>query len=147
MTTCKHYLEGMCRDGRFNGIPAVVMCLRVCKVREEGGEVSLESELEKHRALLELPESERPKPKFYNGPGQELRELLKKIGIKATPTCKCAIHALEMDVRGPDWCASNMETILGWLREEARKRKLPFNHLLAGLMVKRAIRTHRKKAS
>jgi hypothetical protein len=31
-----------------------------------------------------------------------------------------------MDRLGVDWCEQNLEKIVGWLKEEAIKRKLPF---------------------
>ena len=43
-----------------------------------------------------------------------------------------------------DWCEQNIDTIVGWLREEAEKRKLPFVAVGAKLLVKRAIAAARK---
>ena len=36
-----------------------------------------------------------------------------------------------MDRRGPDWCEANADTIVGWLREEAAARGLPFVEIAA----------------
>jgi hypothetical protein len=52
-----------------------------------------------------------------------------------------------MDRNGCDWCEANIDTIVGWLREEATKRKLPFVDIAGRLLVKRAIRNARKAAS
>jgi hypothetical protein len=49
-----------------------------------------------------------------------------------------------MDARGVAWCASNLETVVGWLREESGKRKIPFVPPAARLLVKAAIRNARK---
>lgn len=81
------------------------------------------------------------------GPGTELKALLAAWGITSSPTCSCNARAAEMDRRGSDWCASDegMKTILGWLREEATKRRLPFVEAAAKLLVRRAIAKARKK--
>jgi hypothetical protein len=50
-----------------------------------------------------------------------------------------------MDENGPDWCEENLETIVGWLQEEAKRRKLPFVRTGARLLVRYAIRRARKK--
>jgi hypothetical protein len=73
------------------------------------------------------------------GPGTELKKLLAKIGIKATPTCSCNKRAQVMDEKGVQWCKDNIDTIVGWLREEATKRKLPFVDMAGKMLVKRAI--------
>jgi hypothetical protein len=49
-----------------------------------------------------------------------------------------------MDARGPDWCEANIDTIVGWLREEAGKRGLPFIDMAGRMLVRRAIKNARK---
>jgi hypothetical protein len=58
-----------------------------------------------------------------NGPGTELKKLLAAwpLRIVATPNCSCNARAAEMDRKGCDWCEENIDTIIGWLREEARR--------------------------
>jgi len=73
------------------------------------------------------------------GPGTELKKMLAKIGITATPTCSCNARAQVMDLNGIKWCKANTDTIVGWLREEATKRGLPFIDLAGKIIVKRAI--------
>jgi hypothetical protein len=73
------------------------------------------------------------------GPGTELKKMLSKIGIKASPTCSCNKRAQIMDEKGIEWCKANTTTIVGWLREEATKRGLPFIDLAGKIIVKRAI--------
>lgn len=82
---------------------------------------------------------------YESGPGTELKKLLKTIGITATKTCSCNSRAKTMDKWGPDICEQRIEEILGWLREEAAKRKLPFIDMVGKLLIKRAIRNARKK--
>jgi hypothetical protein len=78
------------------------------------------------------------------GPGTELKKLLASIGVQAAPTCACGRRADAMNERGCDWCEANLDTIVGWLREEATKRGLPFIDAAGRLLVKRAIRNARK---
>lgn len=84
-----------------------------------------------------------PAPTF--GPGTELKKLLKKLGITATPNCSCNARARTMDEKGSDWCEANVEEIVGWLREEATKRGLPFVDMAGRMIVKRAIKNARRE--
>lgn len=79
-----------------------------------------------------------------NGPGSILSGMIKKIGIVMTQGCSCRRHAIEMNEKGNDWCEQNIDTIIGWLREEASKRRLPFLDSVGKLMVNRAIKKSRK---
>jgi hypothetical protein len=72
--------------------------------------------------------------------------MLKWIGIVATPGCSCNSRARYMDEMGAEWCRRNIETILGWLKEEADKRKLPFPEAPARAMVLLAISRSEKAA-
>jgi len=77
-------------------------------------------------------------------PGTELKKLLAKVGITATPDCACNAHADEMDRQGVEWCEANLDTIVGWLREQAEARGLPFLDLAGRMLVRRAISNARK---
>lgn len=79
-----------------------------------------------------------------NGPGTILSGMISSIGIKSTPNCSCRRHAIEMNTKGPEWCENNIDTILGWLKEESAKRSIPFIDAVARLMVRRAIRTSKR---
>ncbi len=95
--------------------------------------------------MLVLTVQRKPKPVGY-GPGTELKKMLATIGITAEPGCKCNARAAEMDrmeKASPGWCEANIDLIVGWLREEAERRKLPFVDLAGKLLVKRAIARHR----
>jgi hypothetical protein len=81
-----------------------------------------------------------------NGVGTELKRLLNKIGIKASPTCSCNKRASLMDKNGIQWCENNIDTIIGWLKEEATKRKLPFIDMAGKILVKKAISNAKKNA-
>ena len=78
------------------------------------------------------------------GVGTELKKLLSSIGIKATPNCSCNAKARTMDSNGIEWCEKNIDTIVGWLRDEAIKRNLPFIDLAGKILVKKAIRNAKK---
>jgi hypothetical protein len=81
------------------------------------------------------------------GAGTELKALLSTIGIHSSPTCSCNKRAKTMDDNGLVWCAANIDTIVGWLREEATKRRLPFVDMAGRMLVRRAIHNARKKAT
>lgn len=100
-------------------------------------------------AILELrkkyPTANTPAPR--NGVGTELKKLLSKIGITATPGCVCNKRAAIMDQRGVEWCEQNVETICDWLQEEATKRKLPFVRLAGKAIIHLAIKRAKKNNS
>jgi hypothetical protein len=75
-----------------------------------------------------------------SGPGTRLKALLARLGLKSMGGCRCNARAREMDRRGAGWCRDNMDTIVGWLREEAKARGLPFVAPAARLLVRLALR-------
>lgn len=79
-----------------------------------------------------------------NGPGSILSSMIKTLGIVMTAGCSCRQHAIEMNEKGNDWCEANIDTIVGWLRTEAKKRSLPFIDAIGKLMVARAIKKSRR---
>jgi hypothetical protein len=81
------------------------------------------------------------------GPGAELKALLGYVGITATPSCPCNQRAKVMNERGCDWCEENIDTISGWLEEEAKKRNLPYMHAAGRMLIRLAIRRARKKGN
>ena len=76
--------------------------------------------------------------------GTELKKLLHKIGINPEGACPCKQRAIVMDREGCDWCETNIETIVNWLQEEAKRRKLPFVRAAGKLLVRRAIHNARR---
>ena len=79
-----------------------------------------------------------------DGPGAILTNMIKSIGIVSSSSCSCRRHAIEMNEKGSDWCEENMSTILGWLKDESKKRNLPFVETVAKMIVNRAINKSRK---
>lgn len=78
------------------------------------------------------------------GPGSILASMFSAIGIKSSPTCSCRRHALEMNARGIEWCEENLDTICGWLKEECKKRSIPYVDAVARMVVNKAINKSKK---
>ena len=78
-------------------------------------------------------------------PGTELHALLGRFGLTASGDCKCRSRAALMDANGCDWCEANIDEIVGWLRESAAERGLPFLDAAGRLLVRRAIANARRK--
>jgi hypothetical protein len=118
-----------------------------CVVAQDGDEWTIDvdhPEYPRHRK----PGYEPPIAPRSHGPGTELKKLLAgwPFRIVATPDCKCTSRAAYMDSKGCDWCESpeGMAEIMGFLREAAEERGLPFLDLAARLLVRRAIANARK---
>lgn len=75
-----------------------------------------------------------------------MKQLLAKFGVTSEKGCRCDERAAEMDARGCDWCEENIDTIVGWLAEEAEKRgwNWAFSPIAARTLVRWAIRRARK---
>lgn len=81
------------------------------------------------------------------GPGTQLKNLLSRIGIEANTGCKCGDRARHIDYMEsiePGWTEKNIEEIIDWMEEEAKKRNLPFIRAGAKVLVKLAIRRAKK---
>jgi hypothetical protein len=76
--------------------------------------------------------------------GTQLKKLLEFFFQVPTRSCKCQSRADHMNAMGNDWCEENIDTIVGWLAEEAASRGLPFFSGVGRLLVKRAIHNARK---
>jgi hypothetical protein len=132
-----NHLEARCRERGYT-LAQVAACI----VERDGEQLLVDTS---HEAY---PRDYAPgfTPRPSSGPGTELKKLLGRIGIKASPTCGCTARARQMDALGCDWVAANESTVVGWLREEAAKRKLPFVDAVGRLLVRRAISNARKEA-
>ena len=86
-----------------------------------------------------------PPKSLPHGPGTELTKLFRPIRPFVRKGCKCEEHAAEMDRNGCDWCEANLDTIVGWLEQEAAASHLVFNRPMAEKLVKWAIRRARRK--
>ena len=81
------------------------------------------------------------------GPGTELKKILSRVGITSAPDCSCNAHAAEMDRNGCEWVEANMSTVVGWLREQAAARGLPFLDAAGRALVLVAVRNARRAAT
>jgi len=79
-------------------------------------------------------------------PGTALKALLSWLRIDVGKGCACKNRAAQMDRWGCDECERRIEQIVGWLREEAAKRRLPFANVMGRMLVRLAIRNARKAA-
>lgn len=101
-----------------------------------------------HAIAFRLPRPSRPAAKVQAGPGTELKKLLARVGISADePGCQCKSRAAFMDRQGCEWVAGNVDTVVGWLREEAQRRGLPFIDVAGKMLVREALRRARKDAA
>ena len=85
-----------------------------------------------------------PVPKSTGGVGTEIKKILSRFGIVATPNCSCNKNAKLADQWGPDECEKRADEIIGWMRAEATKRRLPFFDPVGRMILRRAIRAARK---
>lgn len=130
--------------------------VRACIVSEDGETITVD---ETHPAF---PREAKPgfvplKPKTApasppppEGPGTELKSLLAKFGIHASPTCKCNSMAKkmnDMESKEPGWCLAHIEEIVDVMEETAKARKLPFLRTAGRLLVKKAVKNWHKKAT
>ena len=79
--------------------------------------------------------------------GTELHALIRRFGISDSSTCKCNARVSEMNRNGCEWCENNIDRIVGWLRESAAERGLPFLDAAGRMLVLRAIRNARRNAT
>jgi hypothetical protein len=78
--------------------------------------------------------------------GTQLKGLLKRVGITATPNCSCNAKASHLDKMGCQWTRDNIETVVDWLAEESKKRGLPFVRMAGRGLVMAAIKLAERKA-
>jgi len=146
MTAChRALLEARCRERGYT-LEEVMPCV----VAQHGDEWTIDVDhplYPRHPKLGFVPPQPEPVPPSH-GPGTELKALLAgwPFRIVSAPDCKCNARARYMDENGCDWCESpeGMAEIMGFLREAAEERGLPFLDLPARLLVKRAIANARK---
>lgn len=79
-----------------------------------------------------------------HGPGTVLASMIKTLGIHMSDSCSCRRHALTMNEKGNEWCSQNVDTIVGWLRDESKRRGLPFVDMIGKVMINRAIKKSKK---
>ncbi len=61
-------------------------------------------------------------PPVSRGPGSMLHAILAELNFGVSADCGCDERIAEMNRNGVEWCKTNRETIIGWLKESAAKR-------------------------
>lgn len=133
-------------DGSLSRIMPMVMPMMAVQEILPNGRVKLAAE---EPVVVRKPEQS-PEEQDPTGPGTMLTKVIAQLGITADEECACKKHARQMNTMGNDWCEENISLIVGWLREEATRRKMPFVDLAGKILVKRAIslsRQAKKKAA
>ncbi len=141
ITTHRSNLESRCTERGYT-LEEVLPCV----ISQDGDEWTIDVE---HPAYPRASRLSEPAPISTSGPGTELKKLLARVGITSAPDCACNARAAEMDRREqetPGWCEANIDTIVGWLREQAQARGLPFLDLAGRVLVRRAIKNARRNA-
>lgn len=140
VTTChRTFLESRCRERGYT-LDEVMPCV----VAQDGDQWTIDTESEFYPRTAKPGREHLATPAPTHGAGTELKKLLQKVGITASPDCSCNARARLMDERGIEWCEANVEEIVGWLREEATKRRLPFVDMAGRMLVRRAITNARR---
>jgi hypothetical protein len=139
------HLEARCRERGYT-LDEVMACV----VAQDGDQWTIDVDhpaYPRHVKPGFVPPQPEPPPPSH-GPGAELKALLAgwPFYIVSSPTCKCNARARYMDEQGCDWCESpdGMAEIMGFLRESAEERGMPFVDIAARLLVRRAIANARK---
>ena len=125
--------------------------VRACIVSEDGDKITVDIN---HPAYPRAPRRTKGQPHPYkqqiliqSGPGTELKALLAKIGIHASPTCGCNKMARQMDAWGPEESLNHIEEIVDVMEATAKARKLPFLRTAGRILVRQACRIARKKGN
>lgn len=93
-----------------------------------------------------IPRERKFIPTPSGGAGSELKAILSFwFRIKSDAGCHCDELAAEMDTNGPDWCRSNMGTIVNKMKWNAKALGITFNRLAAMALVNLAIRRAERK--
>jgi hypothetical protein len=138
INTHRSNLEARCAERGYT-LDEVLPCV----IAQDGDEWTIDTESEFYPRVSRLPETP---TQPTHGPGTELKKLLARVGITAAPDCACNARAAEMDRQGVEWCEANIDTIVGWLREQAAARGLPFLDVAGRMLVRRAIQNARRNA-
>ena len=122
------HLEARCKERGYT-----VAEVMPCVVSETGDDLVVDVDHPAYPRLSRIPQ-----------PGTALKKLLASwpLRITADPNCACRARSSEMDRnerKTPGWCNDNIDTIVGWLREQASKRGLPFVDSAGKFLVTRAI--------
>lgn len=141
MIVCdKKFLEMRCKERGYT-LEEVDPCI----IKREGDKLWVDEHHDKYPNERGESRPLRPNtPQPSGGPGTELHKILKKLGLSPVEGCKCKGRARKMDEWGPDICEDRINEIVGWMEEEAKKRKKWFVRWPAKTIVLIAIKKARK---
>jgi hypothetical protein len=136
-----HHLEARSRQRGYT-----LDEVRACIVSQDGDQIIVD---ENHPAYPKHNKNKMIHP-VAEGPGTELKILLSKLGIHASPTCKCngmAKKMNQMEAQYKGWCLEHIDEIVDVMQETAQKRGLPFIRSAGKILVKKAVKNWYKKIS
>jgi hypothetical protein len=139
ITTHRSNLEARCTERGYT-LAEVAACI----VAEDGETITVDPD---HPAYPRETRAGAAAPLPTAGPGTELKAILARVGIVATDSCPCNARAAEMDANGCEWVEANLDTVVGWLREQATARGLPFLDVAGRVLVRRAVRNARRAST
>jgi hypothetical protein len=138
MITCRTvHLRWRCRERGYTWDE-----VQPCIVSQDGDSITVDVD---HPAYPRIPK-EGHKPEPESGPGAELKALLAKFGIQASPTCKCNSMARKMNEWGEE-SLEHIDEIVDVMQETAKARSLPFLRAAGVQLVKAAVRRWKKANS
>jgi hypothetical protein len=79
------------------------------------------------------------------GVGTELKKLFSVMRIKQQTGCGCRQLEKALNKRGPVWCRENTASIAKKLERQAAKLELPFNRVVALVLIRLAISITERK--
>jgi len=123
---------------------ACVRCRLPIRVGVRRNCIAASSSGDNYPEIVDAPRIPQSLPSPPAGPGTELHALFGRFGLTASGDCKCNSRAALMDANGCDWCEANINEIVGWLRESAEERGLPYLDVAGRMLVRRAIANARK---
>ena len=131
MIVCEpKYLEQRCKERGYTLEEAMP-----CVTKQEGGLWWID---ETHPSY--------PHPKNPCLAGTELKAMLSWLRVRPEGDCLCNDRAAHMDREGCQWVKDNVEEVVTWLEEEAKKRGMPFFRTAGKYLVLRAVRLAEAKA-
>ena len=140
MIVCdKKYLEMRCNERGYK-----LEDVEPCIVKRDGETLWVDERHEKYPHAREDDKPLRPKKLSQKVVPALSYISCKKLGLAPVEGCKCKGRARKMDEWGPDICEDRINEIVGWMEEEARKRKKWFVRWPAKTVVLLAIKKARK---
>ena len=145
MITChRSHVESRCRERGYT-LEEVMPCV----VAQDGEQWTVDVDHAAYPRVSRLPDNKQQPATPASGPGTELKKLLAAWPFRfvAGDDCKCKQRARYMDQMGCDWVEANIEECVGYLRESAADRGLPFLDAAGRLLIRRAIGNARKASA